>query len=111
MYTLKWFLCFLSNNTFFVWNSYAISLLLFDYIYCLFNYLFFTFLGECSFCVFFFFQYKDQLSGYRDSQYKNKTIMKPSYLYDVNLYTGKMTPLYIKGPQISFLSMAEQGLS
>ena len=39
-------------------------------------------------------QYKDRLSMYEDSHYKDKTVMRPSYLYDGNSYTGKTTSLY-----------------
>ena len=40
------------------------------------------------------FQYKDRLSRYRDSHYKDKTVSRPSYLYNGNSYTGKTTSLY-----------------
>ena len=39
-------------------------------------------------------QYKDHLSRYRDSHYEDKTVMRPSYLYKVNSYSGKIVSLY-----------------
>ena len=43
-------------------------------------------------------QYKGPLSWYRDSHYKDETVIRPSYLYDGNLYSGKTVPLYWNGP-------------
>ena len=40
------------------------------------------------------YQYKDHLYGYRDFHYKDKTGVRPSYLYNGNSYTGKMMSLY-----------------
>ena len=34
------------------------------------------------------FQYKDCLSSYKDFHYKDKTVVRPSYLYDGNANTG-----------------------
>ena len=39
-------------------------------------------------------QYKDCLSWYRDSYYKVEMVVRPSYLYDGNPYTGKTVSLY-----------------
>ena len=41
------------------------------------------------------FQYKDRLSSYGDFHYKDKTVVRPSYLYYGNAYTGKSASLYI----------------
>ena len=46
------------------------------------------------------FQYKDCLSRYRDSHYKDKAFMRLSYLYDGSSYTGKASSLYCDGPHI-----------
>ena len=37
------------------------------------------------------FQFKDRLSSYTVSHYKDITILRPSYLYNGNSYTGKIT--------------------
>ena len=42
------------------------------------------------------FEYKDCLFRYRDSHYKGGTVMRPFYLYNGNLYTGKMASLYFE---------------
>ena len=39
-------------------------------------------------------QYKDRLFRYSYSHYKDKTVMRLSYLYNGNLYIDKMTSLY-----------------
>ena len=39
---------------------------------------------------------KTVFPGYRDSHYKDKTVVRPSYLYNGNPYAGKMT----YGPQV-----------
>ena len=45
-------------------------------------------------------QYKDNLSGYRDSHYKDKAPERPSHLLDNgNSYTGKITSLYWDNPR------------
>ena len=44
-------------------------------------------------------QYKDHLSMYGDFHYKDKMVMRLSYLYNGNTYTGK-TSLYWDGPLI-----------
>ena len=41
---------------------------------------------------------KDSLPRYGDFHYKNKTILKPSYIYNGNSFTGKTTFLYWDGP-------------
>ena len=46
-------------------------------------------------------QYKDCLSGYVDFCYKNKTVVRPSFLYNGNAYTGKTVSL-MRWPQASF---------
>ena len=38
-------------------------------------------------------QYQDGLSRYRDSYHKDEIVVRPSYLYDGNLYTSKLVPL------------------
>ena len=40
------------------------------------------------------FQYKDWFSRYGDFCYKDKIVVRPSYLYNRNTHTGKMTFLY-----------------
>ena len=45
-------------------------------------------------------QCKDGLSRYDDFHYKDKTVVRWSYLYNGNLYTDNMTSLYWYGPQI-----------
>ena len=47
------------------------------------------------------FQYKDHLYWYGDFHYKDKTVMRPSYLYNDNPYTGKTTSLYWGDPLIT----------
>ena len=37
-------------------------------------------------------QYKDRISSYRNSRYKDKTVLSPSYLYNGNSHTGKTGP-------------------
>ena len=44
------------------------------------------------------FQYEDHLTRYGSSHYKGKTVMRLSYLYNGNSYTGKMAYLYWNGP-------------
>ena len=44
------------------------------------------------------FQYKDRLSWYRDSHYNDKTVVRPSFLYNGNLYTCKIASIYWDGP-------------
>ena len=39
-------------------------------------------------------QYKDDLSMYGTSNYKDKTVVRQSYLYNGNSYTGQTTSLY-----------------
>ena len=50
------------------------------------------------------FQYKDCLSRYYDSHYKDKTVLKQSYLYIGNLYSGKMACIYCNGSLVSYTS-------
>ena len=45
-------------------------------------------------------QYKDSLSMYGDFHYKDKKVVRPSYLYNGNSYTGKSVSLYWDGPQV-----------
>ena len=45
-------------------------------------------------------QYKDCLSRYRDFHYKDKLVVRLSYLHNGNPYTGKMASLYLDGPLI-----------
>ena len=45
--------------------------------------------------------YKDGLSRYEDFHYKDETVVRPSYLYNGNSYTGKTTPLYWDGPRMA----------
>ena len=40
------------------------------------------------------FQYKDRLFRYADSHYKDKTVVRQSYLYSDNPYAGKAASLY-----------------
>ena len=44
-------------------------------------------------------QHKDRLSRYVDFHYKDKTVVRPFYLYNGDPYTGKMTS-YWDSPQI-----------
>ena len=44
-------------------------------------------------------QYNDRLSGYRDFHYKDKTVVRPSYLYNGNSYSGKTTSVHWHGPR------------
>ena len=44
-------------------------------------------------------QCKDRLFIYGDFYYKDKTVMRPSYLYNGNPYTGKTAYLYWDNPQ------------
>ena len=37
------------------------------------------------------FQYKDNISRYEDSHYKDEAALRMSYLYNGDFYTGKMT--------------------
>ena len=46
-------------------------------------------------------QYKERISGYADFHYKDKAIVRPSYLYNWNSYTGKTTSLYRDEPLVS----------
>ena len=43
-------------------------------------------------------QYKDHLSRYIYFHYKDKTVVRPFYLYNGNSYTGKSASLYWDGP-------------
>ena len=43
------------------------------------------------------FQYIDHLSRYRDSHCKDETVVRPSYLLNGNIYTGKTASLYWDG--------------
>ena len=45
-------------------------------------------------------QYKDHLLRYMDIYHKSKTVMRPPYLYNRNLYTGKMASLYWDTPLV-----------
>ena len=47
-------------------------------------------------------QYEDHIAKYRDSHYKDVMVVRPSYLYNGNPCTGKMTSLYWDGPLITF---------
>ena len=49
-------------------------------------------------------QYKDGLFRYWDF-HKDKMVMRPSYLYNGNSYTGKMTFLYWNGPLDTILKI------
>ena len=44
-------------------------------------------------------QYKDRLSQVWDSHVKDKTVVRPSYFWHGNPYTGKMVSLNWDGPQ------------
>ena len=46
------------------------------------------------------FQYENSLSRYVDFHYKEKMVVRLSYLYNGNSHTGKTTSLYWNGPQI-----------
>ena len=53
------------------------------------------------------FQYKDCLSMYKDSHYKDKMIERPSYLYDENSHGGKFGNFHYKDKTVlrpSYLS-------
>ena len=56
------------------------------------------------------FQYKDHLSRYDCIHYKDKTVMRLSYLYDRNPYTGK-TNLKKKGIFFPYCSAAHRPLA
>ena len=43
-------------------------------------------------------EYKDGLSEYGDFHYKDETVVRLSYLYNGNSYTGKAEILYWDGP-------------
>ena len=45
------------------------------------------------------FQYEDSLSQYMESHYKEKMVMRLSYLYNGNPYSGKMEFLYQTAPR------------
>ena len=47
-------------------------------------------------------QYKDYLSRYGGSHFEEKTVVRPSFLYDENSYTGKTASLYIDGLLLAF---------
>ena len=47
------------------------------------------------------FQYKNRLFGYGYFQYKNNTVVRPSYLYNGNAYAGRKASLYWDGPQMA----------
>ena len=51
----------------------------------------FTFSGEfhCGYAITTRFQCEDRLSGHKDSNYNDKTVVRPSYLYDGRPYAGK----------------------
>ena len=44
-------------------------------------------------------QYKGRLSCYRDSQYKDETVVRQSYLYNGNSHTGKTSLYIVMGPR------------
>ena len=46
-------------------------------------------------------QYKDGLSRYGDSHYKDKTVVRPPYPYNGNPYIGKKASLYWDGPLLA----------
>ena len=50
------------------------------------------------------FQYKDCPSRYGDYHYKDKTVIRPSYLYNGNPCVGKMASWYQSGPPGSYLN-------
>ena len=54
--------------------------------------------------------YKDCLSKYGGLHYKDKTVVGPSYLFNGNPYTSKMTPLYWDGPQVLILTNYTHGI-
>ena len=47
---------------------------------------------------------KKTISMYMEFQYKHNTLVKPSYLYNENPFTGKMASFYWNGYQISYLT-------
>ena len=47
-------------------------------------------------------QYKNHLSRYGDSHYKDKKVVRLSYIYNGNSYTDKMTSLYWISPLMFF---------
>ena len=51
------------------------------------------------------FQDKDYLPRYRDSHYKDKTVVRPFYLYNGNSSTGKTAFLYWDGHVIANISI------
>ena len=57
------------------------------------------------FCPRGLFQYKDHFSRYKHSHYKDKTVIRLSYLYNGNSYTDEMLYLYSNG-LILFLQYA-----
>ena len=55
-------------------------------------------------------QYKDGVSRYWHFHYKDKTVVRPSYLYNKNPYNGKTTSLYWDGPLCALLCLSFKGL-
>ena len=53
-------------------------------------------------------QYKDSLSRYSDSHYKDKLVVRLSNLFNGNPYTGKMTSLYWDGSQTPLATAGSQ---
>ena len=45
-------------------------------------------------------QYKRRFSRYGNFHYEEKTVVRPSYLYNGNRYAGKMMLLYQNGPLV-----------
>ena len=46
-------------------------------------------------------QYKESLSTYRNSHYKDKTVVRPAYLYNWDSYTGEASLYWDQWDQIS----------
>ena len=55
-------------------------------------------------------QYKDSLSMYVDFPYKDKMVVRPSYLYNGNSYSCNMTSLYWDGPLIPWPFVSPENL-
>ena len=55
----------------------------------------------CKHSTWALFQYKDHLSRYSDSHYKDKMVMKPSNLYNWNFYYGRTASLYWDTPLVA----------
>ena len=58
-----------------------------------------------SFWQWYIMNIKTVFPRYWDSWVKDKMVLWPSYLWHRDPYTGKMTSLYLDGPQISYISI------